>query len=55
MIRRAPDMTTSEMADKIGISHRYIAKITNKLQAEGVILRVGARKDGYWKIVDSGN
>ena len=55
MIRRNPNVTTSEMADKIGISRRSIAKMTNKLQAEGVILRVGARKDGHWEIVKSEN
>ena len=55
MIRLNPDVTTSEMADKIGISRRSIAKITNKLQAEGMILRVGARKDGHWEIVDNEN
>lgn len=55
MIRQNPDVTTSEMADKIGISRRSIVKITNKLQAEGVILRVGARKDGHWEIVDNEN
>ena len=55
MIRQNPDVTTSEMADKIGISRRSIAKITNKLQAEGVILHVGARKDGHWEIADNEN
>ena len=53
MIRQDPDVTTSEMAEKIGISRRSIAKITNKLQAEGVIQRIGARKDGHWEVVDS--
>ena len=55
LIRQNPDVTTSEMADKIGISRRSIVKITNNLQTEGVILRVGARKDGHWEIVDSEN
>ena len=53
MIRQNPDVTTSEMAEKIGISRRSIAKITNKLQTEGVIQRVGARKDGHWEVIDS--
>ena len=55
MIRLNPDVTTSDMAEKIGISRRSIAKITNKLQAEGVIRRVGARKDGHWEVIDSEN
>ena len=55
MIRLNPDVTTSDMAEKIGISRRSIAKITNKLQAEGVIRRVGARKDGHWEVLDSEN
>lgn len=55
MIRQNPDVTTTEMAEKIGISRRSIAKITNKLQTDGVILRVGARKDGHWELVDRDN
>lgn len=31
MIRQNPDVTTTEMADKIGISRRSTAKIMNKL------------------------
>lgn len=50
MIRQNPDVTTTEMTEKIGISRRSITKITNKLQADGVILRVGARKDGMLDI-----
>ena len=55
MIWQDPNVTTSEMADMIGVSRRSIAKITNKLQAGGVIQRVGSRKDGLWVIVDSEN
>ena len=44
MIRKNPDVATSEIAEKIGISRRSIAKMTNKLQTECVILCVGARK-----------
>ena len=55
MIRQNPNVTTSDMAEKIGISRRSIAKITHKLQTEGVIRRIGSRKDGHWEVLDSEN
>ena len=39
------------MADSIGISRRAIAKTIAKLQAEGILRRVGLNKGGHWKIV----
>lgn len=43
MIRKNPDVAISEMAEIIGISRRSIAKMTNKLQTEGVIMCRGAK------------
>jgi len=41
LILENPNVTTSEMAEKIGVTRRAIAKITSALQAEGIIRRVG--------------
>ena len=51
LIQENPNVTTSEMAEKIGVSRRAIAKITGALQAEGVIRRVGPDKGGHWEII----
>lgn len=51
LIRNNPNITTSEMAEAIGITRRAIAKITNMLQTEGLICRIGSRKEGYWEVI----
>ena len=44
-------ITTQAMADNLGISRRAVAKAIAKLQAEGVIHRVGPDKGGHWEII----
>ena len=44
-------ITTQEMADSIGISRRAIAKAIAKLQAEGLLQRVGPDKGGHWEVI----
>ena len=39
------------MADSIGISRRAIAKTIAKLQAEGILRRIGPDKGGHWEII----
>ena len=51
LIQENPNVTTSEMAEKIGVTRRAIAKITGALQAEGIIRRVGPDKGGHWEII----
>ena len=51
LIQENPNVTTSEMAEKIGVTRRAIAKITSALQAEGVIRRVGPDKGVHWEII----
>ena len=51
LIQENPNVTTSEMAEKIGVTRRAIAKITGALQTEGIIRRVGPDKGGHWEII----
>lgn len=37
---------------RVGISRRAIAKTIVKLQAEGILRRVGPVKGGHWEIVE---
>ena len=50
-IKERPEITTAEMAERIGVSRRSIVNITNRLQEEGVIRRVGPDKGGHWEVV----
>ena len=51
LIRKRPGITTSEMAETIGVSRRTIVNITNKLREEGAIRRVGPDKGGHWEVM----
>ena len=44
-------ITTAEIADKIGISRRDIEKNIRVLREEGILVRRGGRKEGYWEII----
>ena len=44
-------ITTQEMADKLEISRRAVAKTIAKLQSVGILRRVGPDKGGYWEII----
>ena len=51
MIQLNNTITTQEMADKLGITRRAVAKHIALLQAQKIIRRVGPDKGGYWEIV----
>ena len=44
-------ITTQEMADKLEISRRAVAKTIAKLQSSGILRRVGPDKGGHWEII----
>ena len=52
LIRQNPNITTSEMAEAIGVNRRTVAKITKTLQTKGIIQRVGPDKGGHWEIAE---
>ena len=51
LIRRDAHITTTEMAHIIGIDRRNIARNIKKLQAQGLIRRVGPDKGGHWEVI----
>lgn len=52
LVREDPYISTSRMADIIGIDRRNIARNIRKLQDQGVIRRVGPDKGGFWEIIE---
>ena len=52
LIKERPEITTTEMAEIICLTRRSIVNITNKLQEEGVIRRVGPDKGGHWEVIE---
>lgn len=51
LIQRDAHITTSEMANIIGIDRRNIARNIKKLQTQGLIRRVGPDKGGHWEVI----
>ena len=52
LIEEDPYITTEDMAIRIGIIRRNIAKNIKKLQKQGLIRRVGPDKGGYWEVIE---
>ena len=48
----APYITTSELAQKTGIKFRTLQRYVSQLQAAGIIIREGGRKEGKWVILN---
>ena len=52
MISENPRITRDLLAESIGISSRMVAKHLKSLQEQGILKRIGGRKDGYWAAND---
>ena len=44
------NITQKELANCLDLSERTIKRNTNLLQEKGILKRIGADKNGYWKI-----
>ena len=51
MIKDNPNISTSMMAGKLGISKRTVIKHTNQLQLDGKIRRNGSARSGFREII----
>ena len=50
VVRRNPYLSKEQIAAEIGKSRATVTRALSKLQNAGIIKRVGADKNGYWKI-----
>ena len=51
IIAITPDITLSEMANRLGMTRNGVDKNIRKLKDQGIICRVGPDKGGHWEIV----
>ena len=51
LIRDNPNITADQMTIQIGISVPAIKKNLKQLTDNNIIKRVGAKKNGYWEII----
>ena len=50
-IKQNPFVTQDELAKIVGITRKSIVSNMNKLKENGIIERVGADKNGYWRFI----
>ncbi len=51
-LRNEPELTISELSEKLEISTRAIEKHLQALKRKGGLRRVGGRKNGAWEVID---
>ncbi len=51
LIREYPEISLNDIAKNIDITKRQAELHLNKLKEENIIMRVGSRRGGYWKII----
>ena len=51
LIKEDPYISTTKMAEIIGVDRRNIARNIKKLQEQGAVRRVGPDKGGFWEII----
>ena len=51
-ISEKPDITTQQMAERMGITKRHVLRYIKRLTSMNLIAREGGRKMGVWRITD---
>lgn len=51
LMKVSPRITTSQMAEKIGISPKGVEWQISKLKADGSIRRIGPDNGGHWEVI----
>lgn len=52
MMRENKSITQSAIAERLGVTRNYVAKLTMALTARKLIRRVGSDRGGTWEVVD---
>ena len=50
IMKENPEVTTSQMAEVLGVSRQTIATRVKVLQAQGIVRRIGPDKGGHWEV-----
>lgn len=53
LLREYPTMTMAQMSAELGVSKRQVERLVTGLKAEGRLMRIGANRNGHWKVVDT--
>ena len=50
-IETNPNLSTKELSENLNIPFRSVQRYISNLREKGFIERVGANKNGYWKVI----
>lgn len=50
LLNRRPDLSAKALASELAVSARTVERYLQSLQQKGKLLRVGAKKGGYWQV-----
>ena len=50
--REKPSITIPELAELIGITERSVQRNMQNLQKQGLLRRIGGRKEGHWEVME---
>lgn len=50
LLKANPTMTMAQIGEELGISRRQAERIAASLKAEGLLVRVGANRNGHWEV-----
>ncbi|TVR00689.1 MAG: winged helix-turn-helix transcriptional regulator [Desulfovibrionales bacterium] len=50
--REKPSITISELAELIGIRGRSVQRNIQNLKKDGLVRRIGGRKEGRWEVME---
>lgn len=51
LMSKTPSITIVDLGKQAGFSKSKVYRLTKSLRERGIIIRVGSRKAGYWRIV----
>lgn len=52
ILREEPTIRQIDLANRLDLTEQCIRKLIKKLKEHGWIERIGAKKNGYWKIIE---
>lgn len=52
IIRDRETVTIPELANLIGVTERSVERNIRKLQSDGLLKRIGGRKQGHWEVIN---
>ena len=52
LLDKNPSLSAAKLGKLIGLGDRQVRRLIQKFREEGILIRVGSDKKGYWKILN---